>query len=71
MLTAGFNDSPGKALRNLHGLRNAAALRHQARNVRTRTQIAATFQAFHPDADGHFLNLCQVFLPASWEITPN
>ena len=64
ILAAGFRNLSSQALRNFHGFRHASALRHQPRNVRTGAQVAAVVKVLYADANRHFLNFCQVFLPS-------
>ena len=62
VLTAGFNNLPGKTLSDFDSLREAAAFRYQSRNVRASAQVPSPSQRFHPDTDGHFFNVCQMHL---------
>ena len=62
VITTRFDDFAREALRDLDGLSGAATFRHEAGNVRAGCEVAAVFQRLDPDANGHFVNLGQVFL---------
>jgi hypothetical protein len=62
VLTAGFNNLSRKTLSDFDGLGDAAALRHQSRNVRAGAQVPSPFQGLYSDADSHFFNSGQMYL---------
>jgi len=63
VIAAGLNNLPGEALGNLNGLGDAAALRHQTRNVRACGQVSPLFQGLDEHADRRLFDLRQMFLP--------
>ncbi len=64
MLAAGFCDLASQPLRNFDCLSHASALRYQPWNIRTCSQVAAILEILHANADRHFLNFRQMFLPS-------
>lgn len=64
VLAAGFNDFSRKALSNFKRFGNAAALSYEPWNIRACSEIAAILEVFNANADSHFLNFRQMFLPS-------
>ena len=62
VLETGFHDFPCQSLSDLDGLGDAAAFGYQSRDVRAGGKVAAVFNLFHPDANGGFFYLREVFL---------
>lgn len=62
MFETGFNDLAGQALRDFDGFCDAAAFSDQSRNVRAGAEVTILLQSLDADADGHFFDLCNVFL---------
>ena len=58
MLYTRFGNLPREALGNLHGLDDAAALSHKARNVWARCHVAAFVQGLNMQSNGRFTHSC-------------
>ena len=71
MFETGFEDLKGQALRDFDGLRDAAAFSYQSRNVGAGAEVTVVLQPLDANADGHFFDLRNVFLPRHGELSPS